>query len=358
MLSTDEQEVMKVERFIVASFVLVAVFIQKGTTSSESALENQKRAAAAGNGPVGTRSSFSSDFNSCLFDGWPPNVLAGKVTCSGQQLCYGGHVSAGKEQALFAVCYNTKTLIPEFTGHFLQSGGETVSPPGILTNPVDIDKDWISDTTLAGKVATDADYKHYPQDFPNFSSAFNLVLARGHLTPDGDFSSGADSLTYTTTNCAPQWQPFNGGNWAKLEEGVRKYSKQKERNLFIFTGTGGRAVNAGEEIKLNERVLTPRYYWKAVCDPQAPPSSPGTTGQSIVFVAENRPGDTSTAKVQGYCAAITKQQTEKFGVINCYSLVDAKKLFPDISANLPPFGASCNPDILGNFMNGFLNKVQ
>ena len=96
-----------------------------------------------------------------------------------------------------------------------------------------------------------------------------------------------------------------------------------------------------------------------MCDPQAPPSSPGTTGgQSILFVAENKPGDISTAKVQGYCAAVTKQQTEKSGVINCYSLADAKERFPDISANLPSFGASCNPNILGNFMDGFLNKVQ
>lgn len=96
-----------------------------------------------------------------------------------------------------------------------------------------------------------------------------------------------------------------------------------------------------------------------MCDPQAPSSSRGTTGQSIVFVAENKPGDTSTAKVQGSCAAITKQQTEKFGVINCYSMVDAKKFFrhSNISANLPSFGASCNPVILGNFMDGFLNKV-
>ena len=121
--------------------------------SFKPAHEYQRRAVAAGNGPVGTRSSFSSDFNSCLFDGWPPNVLASKVTCSGQELCYGGHGLPGKEQALFAVCYNTKTLIPEFTGHFLQSGGETVSPPGILTNPDDINKGWISDATL-GKAMT------------------------------------------------------------------------------------------------------------------------------------------------------------------------------------------------------------
>ena len=97
-----------------------------------------------------------------------------------------------------------------------------------------------------------------------------------------------------------------------------------------------------------------------MCDPQAPPSSPGTTGQSIVFVAENKPGDTSEKKVKSECMVIKKkpEQMSKYGVINCYSLVDAKALFPDISANLPPFGASCNPDILGNFMDGFLNKVQ
>ena len=121
--------------------------------SFKPALEYQKRDVVPGKGPVGTRSSFSNDFNSCLFNGWPPGVLADNVTCSGQQLCYGGHGSAGQEQALFAVCYNTATLIPEYTGHFLQSGGETVSPPGILTNPDDINKDWISDATL-GKAMT------------------------------------------------------------------------------------------------------------------------------------------------------------------------------------------------------------
>ena len=98
-----------------------------------------------------------------------------------------------------------------------------------------------------------------------------------------------------------------------------------------------------------------------MCDPLAPSAVPGTPGQSIVFVAENKPGDISETKVESNSAAITKKnkaQTEKFGVIYCYSLVDAKQLYPDISANLPPFGASCKPDILGDFMNGFLNKVQ
>ena len=59
-----------------------------------------------------------------------------------------GHGLKGQEQALFAVCDNTETLIPEFTGHVLQSGGQTVFPPDILTNPDDINKNWISDANL------------------------------------------------------------------------------------------------------------------------------------------------------------------------------------------------------------------
>ena len=51
------------------------------------------------------------------------------------------------------MCYNTETLIPEFTAHCLQSGGKTESPLGILKNREDIYEDWKSDTTL-GKTMT------------------------------------------------------------------------------------------------------------------------------------------------------------------------------------------------------------
>ena len=120
--------------------------------SFKPAPEYQKGALEPGRGPVGKRSSFSNDFNGCLFNGWPTNVLSGQVECPGQQLCYGRHGPAGLEQALFAVCYNTVTLIPEFTGHVLQSGGQTRSPPGVLTNPDDVNKEWISDATLGKAV--------------------------------------------------------------------------------------------------------------------------------------------------------------------------------------------------------------
>ena len=107
--------------------------------------------ATPGVGPVGTRSSFSNNINTCHFNSWPPNVLNGQVSCLHEQLCYGGYGTAGQEKALFAVCYNKATRIPEFTGHILQSGGVTKASQKIFTDPDDADKNWISDATLGKK---------------------------------------------------------------------------------------------------------------------------------------------------------------------------------------------------------------
>ena len=70
-------------------------------------------------------------------------------------------------------------------------------------------------------------------------------LARGHLTPIGDFrdTNSEKSFTCITTNIAPQWQPFNEGNWANLEATVKRYAGQKAgRTLYVFTGTGTKTI--------------------------------------------------------------------------------------------------------------------
>ncbi|XP_068762362.1 uncharacterized protein [Montipora capricornis] len=352
---------MKANGFSAANFLFLVMLFQEAITNGSSALEYQKRMATPGVGPVGTRSSFSNNINTCHFNSWPQNVLNGQVSCSHQQLCYGGYGTAGQERALFAVCYNTAKRIPEFTGHILNSGGVTKAPQKILTNPGDENKKWTSDATLApNNVATTGDYSG-KQAISNYNSVYNRILARGHLSPAGDFAKDNSEfyVTYTTTNCAPQWQPFNGGNWNNLETAIRNFSKTNRSTLYIFTGTGGKALVNGLEFRLKGSVLTPKYYWKAVCDPEAPGITPGTTGQSIVFVAENKPGDISEKKVEGNCPGVTKQQTEKFGVINCYSRTEAATSFPEIAGNLPPFGSLCDPDIRGTFLDTDLqNKLQ
>ena len=65
------------------------------------------------------RNAFSNDINQCLFSGWKQvGIITGNVPCSGKGLCYGTNPNA---QAQFAVCYNTNTLTPDFTGHVVES---------------------------------------------------------------------------------------------------------------------------------------------------------------------------------------------------------------------------------------------
>jgi DNA/RNA endonuclease G (NUC1) len=40
-------------------------------------------------------------------------------------------------------------------------------------------------------------------------------------------------------NVAPQWQCFNGGNWAYLENGVRTFVAAYGADLDVYTGTHG-----------------------------------------------------------------------------------------------------------------------
>ena len=40
-----------------------------------------------------------------------------------------------------------------------------------------------------------------------------------------------------TTNIAPQWQAFNGGNWQELEKALRSYATKEGHALYVVTGT-------------------------------------------------------------------------------------------------------------------------
>ena len=68
--------------------------------------------------------AYASNINKCLFVNWKsykkkqPAVLVQtrKVKCNGKQLCYNRNNDG---IAQFAVCYNLKKNIPEFSGHIL-----------------------------------------------------------------------------------------------------------------------------------------------------------------------------------------------------------------------------------------------
>jgi hypothetical protein len=111
--------------------------------------------------------------------------------------------------------------------------------------------------------------------------------------------------------------------------------------LYLYINTGGQAKDGnGADLKLNNRVVVPKWYWKAVCDPIAK--------ESIVFVAQNNVGDKSKVK-ENKCGI---DQTSERGVILCYSYEDARKEADYLDFKLPPFHkTNCQPSIKGaNFM--------
>ena len=83
---------------------------------------------------------------------------------------------------------------------------------------------------------------------------------------------------------------------------------------------GGAATNfQGNEIKLNGRVVAPKWYWKAVCDPIAQ--------QSVFFLGENTIGDLDEKAMEGQVkGCYDKLQTKRLGIISCYSLNDVKNI--------------------------------
>lgn len=67
-----------------------------------------------------------------------------------------------------------------------------------------------------------------------------LFLARGHLAAKADFIYGNQQrATFNFFNVAPQWQAFNGGQWAALEDEVRKFAAKSQLSLDCYTGTWG-----------------------------------------------------------------------------------------------------------------------
>ncbi|CAH3196185.1 unnamed protein product, partial [Porites evermanni] len=278
--------------------------------------------------------AFGYDINNCLFSHWTPfkvvekgnAVLQKQVACGGKQLCYGTPPNPNNtpeqqkfHKAQFAVCYNTATRIPTFTGHVVKPGVVRGIRPMNRMQP-------------SNEIALHGDYNTDHQRNLNINfDIVNRYCARGHLTPNADFSDGDErARTYVTTNIALACL-FNGGNWQILETIIRGYANFSENHLFVITGTSGSARNLnGAVVWLNNRVLAPGYYWKAVCDP--------INKQSIFFFAENNVGNVDNVQEKG-CFNI--KQTKRYGVIKCDSISNAEAKF----GKLPDFHkTNCKPD--------------
>lgn len=137
-----------------------------------------------------------------------------------------------------------------------------------------------------------------------FDRPKSLYFARGHLTPNADFTTNDDQkTTYELINAVPQWQSINQANWRTLETNIRTFSENAKLN--VYTGTYGVLKlkdnnNVEQEVYLgsNKRLRVPMLIYKIVIN--------GQTESAAVFVSVNNPYLTS--KDFTYC----KDQSAQF----------------------------------------------
>lgn len=118
----------------------------------------------------------------------------------------------------------------------------------------------------------------------------DLFLSRGHLAARSDYMLGShQQATFYYLNAAPQWQTFNGGNWERIETGLRNHVSAQNWNVELWTGTHGvlrlkDANGVPQEIYLEERtrrIPVPKIYYKIAIE--------HTLKAGIVFIGVNHP---------------------------------------------------------------------
>lgn len=113
---------------------------------------------------------------------------------------------------------------------------------------------------------------------PYFNDSIDIYMARGHMAAKVDFIFGAPQMsTFFFVNVGPQWQAFNGGNWERVEDGVRKYVSNNGLTADCYTGIWGVStlpdVNGTQkELYLafdennNGLIPVPKIYFRVVID--------------------------------------------------------------------------------------------
>nr|UVJ48449.1 dsRNase1 [Hyphantria cunea] len=120
-------------------------------------------------------------------------------------------------------------------------------------------------------------------------------LARGHLAAKTDFVfATGQRATFYFINVAPQWQPFNAGNWNWLEQNLRARIGAAGYRAKVYTGTFGVSQLRDKNNRLvsifldrpHSRIPVPLYFYKVVYDP--------SLLQGTAFVSINNPYYTET----------------------------------------------------------------
>lgn len=180
-----------------------------------------------------------------------------KTVCNGQTciITYEG----------YTVSYNEKNLIPNWVSYKLTSAE---------TDGINSRKGlrFCQDPSADVAQADDYDYR-------------NSGWSRGHMAPAADFkwSSTAMEQTFYFTNCCPQDQSLNAGQWSTLEKKCRDWAN---RYGSISVVTGPLIFDNQYGTIGSNKVIVPDAFFKAVLAKE----------QSIAFIMYNRPDNENMQK--------------------------------------------------------------
>lgn len=168
-------------------------------------------------------------FSELVCKSWPGFVAKKKgTTCNGGILVgVGFEVSSTRFVEQMEICYNEQEEVTRYVRHTLgpasnyyQTGVDriTFQTAGFF-NGKNVDKLYTQATQLE---TINAELGGNAGKY--FDSSKNIYLARGHMGAKADFMYGTQQrATFLFINAAPQWQVFNAGNWARVEDGVRAW---------------------------------------------------------------------------------------------------------------------------------------
>ncbi|XP_017080163.1 uncharacterized protein LOC108113960 [Drosophila eugracilis] len=117
-----------------------------------------------------------------------------------------------------------------------------------------------------------------------------LFLARGHLAAKADLiyaSQQRSSFNYM--NVAPQWQSFNGGQWAVLEDSTRRYVSSSGISASVYTGiygemkvAGSKSLHMTTDANNNGVMAVPQLFYRVLIDN-------GNSTRGIALLGVNNP---------------------------------------------------------------------
>ena len=195
----------------------------------------------------------------------------------------------------YSVSYNKERKIPNWVSYELLAS-ETDGPYSRKG------KNFRQDPSLRLPQAEDNDYR-------------NSGWSRGHMAPAGDFKWSDDAMwdTFYFTNCCPQDQSLNAGQWSTLEKKVRDWAN-RFGSVRVVTGPLVWENSYGT-IGYN-KVVVPDAFFKAVLAGE----------QSIAFVMYNKSENENMQK-----CAMSVDQLEELSGIDFFAELD-DTLEPQVEA--------------------------